>query len=116
MRACSAPPIHPHSSIPSLGTTLNITLTLNLTQVKVGSPGEALDVLRRGARVRQKAATALNYASSRSHSVFSVLLCRPALAGAPAAPAAATAPPTAASAAASEASARTGANAEPPAP
>jgi len=76
-------------------------------QVEVGSPGEALDVLRRGARLRQKAATALNYASSRSHSVFSVLLCRPAApAAAPAAPAA---PTTAASATASEASARTGA-------
>lgn len=77
-------------------------------QVEVAGPEAALEVLRRGARLRQKAATALNYASSRSHSVFSVLLCRRP---APAAGAAAPAPPlpSAASSAATEALSRAGA-------
>ncbi len=41
-------------------------------QVAVGSAGAALDMQRKGARQRQKAATALNYHSSRSHSIFMV--------------------------------------------
>lgn len=78
-------------------------------QVEVAGPGEALEVLRRGARLRQKAATALNYASSRSHSVFSVLLCRrPQQPAAGAAPASAL--PSAASSAATEALSRAGAH------
>ena len=43
-------------------------------QVGVGSVDEAMDVLRRGSRIRQKAATALNYGSSRSHSIFAIAL------------------------------------------
>ena len=41
-------------------------------QMAVGSAGAAMDMQRKGARQRQKAATALNYHSSRSHSVFTV--------------------------------------------
>ena len=41
-------------------------------QVEVSSAEEALGVLRRGARQRQRAETGLNYSSSRSHSVFTV--------------------------------------------
>lgn len=41
-------------------------------QVAVGSAAQAMEMQRRGARQRQKAATALNYHSSRSHSVFTV--------------------------------------------
>lgn len=41
-------------------------------QVAVGSAAAAMEVQRRGARQRQKAATALNYHSSRSHSIFTV--------------------------------------------
>jgi hypothetical protein len=33
---------------------------------------EAMELLQRSSRARQKAATALNYGSSRSHSIFSV--------------------------------------------
>lgn len=36
------------------------------------SVGEAMEVQRRGARARQKAGTALNYSSSRSHSIFTI--------------------------------------------
>lgn len=36
------------------------------------SADEALEVLRRGSRARQKAATALNNASSRSHSIYAI--------------------------------------------
>lgn len=43
-------------------------------QVAVGSAGAAMEMQRKGARQRQKAATALNYHSSRSHSVFTVCL------------------------------------------
>lgn len=35
---------------------------------------EAMDLLRRSSRARQKAATALNYGSSRSHSIFCIAL------------------------------------------
>ena len=77
-------------------------------QVEVAGPEAALEVLRRGARLRQKAATALNYASSRSHSVFSVLLCR-RLAPAPSTAAPAPPLPSAASSAATEALSRAGA-------
>lgn len=45
-----------------------------LSQVPVGSAEEALDVLRRGSRARQKARTALNQASSRSHSIFTIMV------------------------------------------
>jgi hypothetical protein len=41
-------------------------------QVEVGSANEALVVLRRGSRLRQRAETGLNYSSSRSHSIFTV--------------------------------------------
>lgn len=41
-------------------------------QVAVGSAAQAMEMQRKGARQRQKAATALNYHSSRSHSVFTV--------------------------------------------
>ena len=37
---------------------------------------EALAVLRRGAKHRQRAETGLNYSSSRSHSIFGVNLVR----------------------------------------
>ena len=78
-------------------------------QVEVAGPEEALEVLRRGARLRQKAATALNYSSSRSHSVFSMLLCRrPAPAAG--AGAAAAVLPSATSSAAMEALSRAGAH------
>lgn len=43
-----------------------------LPQVEVGSADEALAVLRRGSRQRQRAETGLNYNSSRSHSIFTV--------------------------------------------
>lgn len=43
-------------------------------QVLVRNVGEAMEVQRRGARARQKAGTALNYASSRSHSIFSIAM------------------------------------------
>ena len=45
-----------------------------LSAAAVGSAAEALAALRRGSRQRQRAETGLNYASSRSHSVFSVAL------------------------------------------
>lgn len=41
-------------------------------QVTVGSVEEAMEILKRSSRARQKAATALNYGSSRSHSIFSL--------------------------------------------
>ena len=41
-------------------------------QVEVGSADEALALLRRGSRQRQRAETGLNYSSSRSHSIFTV--------------------------------------------
>lgn len=44
----------------------------NLTEVEVQSTQEALQVLMRGRRYRQVAATDLNDASSRSHSVFNI--------------------------------------------
>ncbi|KAA6416833.1 MAG: kinesin motor domain containing [Trebouxia sp. A1-2] len=47
-----------------------------LSEVAVGSAGAAMDMQRKGARQRQKAATALNYHSSRSHSIFTVALYR----------------------------------------
>ena len=43
-----------------------------LLQVEVGSADEALALLRRGSRQRQRGETALNYSSSRSHSIFTV--------------------------------------------
>ena len=41
-------------------------------QVAVGTAAQAMEMQRKGARQRQKASTALNYHSSRSHSVFTV--------------------------------------------
>lgn len=41
-------------------------------QAEVGSADEALALLRRGSRHRQRAETGLNYSSSRSHSIFTV--------------------------------------------
>lgn len=43
-----------------------------LAQVEVCSADEALALLRRGSRQRQRGETALNYSSSRSHSIFTV--------------------------------------------
>lgn len=43
-----------------------------LAEVEVHGPEEALALLRRGARQRQRAETGSNYASSRSHSIFSI--------------------------------------------
>jgi Kinesin motor domain len=43
-------------------------------QVAVESAEEALEALRRGSRARQKARTALNGASSRSHSIFTIAM------------------------------------------
>lgn len=40
--------------------------------MEVGSATEALKVLRRGSKQRQRAETGLNYSSSRSHSIFTV--------------------------------------------
>ncbi|KAI3438404.1 hypothetical protein D9Q98_000836 [Chlorella vulgaris] len=45
-----------------------------LSEVQVGTAGEALALLRRGSRQRQRAETGLNYSSSRSHSIFTVTL------------------------------------------
>ena len=36
-----------------------------------------MEILRRSSRARQKAATALNYGSSRSHSIFSLAVFGP---------------------------------------
>jgi Kinesin motor domain len=47
-------------------------LGLLLFQVPVTTAEEALEALRRGSRARQKARTALNGASSRSHSIFTI--------------------------------------------
>jgi hypothetical protein len=43
-----------------------------LSQVEVGSAGEALATMRRGARQRRRGQTGLNATSSRSHSIFTV--------------------------------------------
>jgi hypothetical protein len=43
-------------------------------QVGVAGVEDAMEALRRSARIRQKAATALNYGSSRSHSIFAIAL------------------------------------------
>ena len=40
----------------------------------MASAEEALEALRRGSRARQKARTALNGTSSRSHSIFTILV------------------------------------------
>ncbi len=48
------------------------TLNPEILQVAVATAEEALEALRRGSRARQKARTALNGASSRSHSIFTV--------------------------------------------
>ncbi|KAK9805478.1 hypothetical protein WJX72_000545 [[Myrmecia] bisecta] len=47
-----------------------------LSEVEVDNPEAAMEQLRRGSRQRQRAATTLNYSSSRSHSIFVVCLCR----------------------------------------
>ena len=48
-----------------------------LLEVEVGSTEEALGALRRGSRLRQRGETGLNYSSSRSHSIFTLILsCR----------------------------------------
>ena len=49
-------------------------LTVILLQVSVTSATAALEVMRRGAKQRQRAATAMNFQSSRSHSIFTVSL------------------------------------------
>lgn len=43
----------------------------------MNSAEEAVEVLRRGSRARQKARTALNQASSRSHSIFTIMVDAP---------------------------------------
>ena len=43
-------------------------------QVPCRRAEEAMDAQRRGSRTRQKAGTALNYSSSRSHAVFTLAL------------------------------------------
>ena len=47
-----------------------------LSEVEVTTAEEALGVLRRGARHRQRAETGLNFGSSRSHSIFGIQLVR----------------------------------------
>lgn len=47
-----------------------------LSEVVVSSTDDALAVLRRGAKHRQRAETGLNYSSSRSHSIFTISLIR----------------------------------------
>ena len=53
-------------------TSTHLFLSAQYMQVAVGSAGAAMDMQRKGARQRQKAATVLNYHSSRSHSIFTV--------------------------------------------
>ncbi|GAB4824165.1 hypothetical protein N2152v2_011211 [Parachlorella kessleri] len=53
-----------------------------LTEVEVTSAEEALEVQRRGSKQRQRAQTGLNYNSSRSHSIFTVMLYQPRTAAA----------------------------------
>ncbi|BDA50338.1 probable Kinesin-like protein KIF22 at N-terminal half [Coccomyxa sp. Obi] len=48
-----------------------------LSEVEVGTVEQAMEILRRSSRARQKAATALNYGSSRSHSIFSLAVFGP---------------------------------------
>uniref|UniRef100_A0A1D1ZPM9 Kinesin motor domain-containing protein n=1 Tax=Auxenochlorella protothecoides TaxID=3075 RepID=A0A1D1ZPM9_AUXPR len=55
-----------------------------LSQAEAASAEHALCLLRRGARQRARAETGLNYASSRSHSVFQITLYPPARLGEPA--------------------------------
>ncbi|KAK9841900.1 hypothetical protein WJX84_005168 [Apatococcus fuscideae] len=45
-------------------------MVAGLTEMEVRSPEEALAALRTGSKQRQRAATALTYSSSRSHSIF----------------------------------------------
>ena len=47
-----------------------------LSEVEVTTADEALGVLRRGAKHRQRAETGLNYSSSRSHSIFGINLVK----------------------------------------
>jgi hypothetical protein len=47
-----------------------------LSEVEVTTAEEALGVLRRGAKHRQRAETGLNFSSSRSHSIFGIHLVR----------------------------------------
>ncbi|KAK9841114.1 hypothetical protein WJX74_000215 [Apatococcus lobatus] len=51
-------------------------MVAGLTEMEVRSPEEALAALRTGSKQRQRAATALTYSSSRSHSIFTICLCR----------------------------------------
>lgn len=55
----------------------NASLIHYILQVPVTSAEEAVEVVRRGSRARQKARTALNQASSRSHSISSIMVTRP---------------------------------------
>lgn len=54
---------------------VNGQLMKSAMQFGVASSAEALSVLRKGSKHRQKAGTALNHQSSRSHSIFTVSLC-----------------------------------------
>ena len=47
-----------------------------LSETEVASAEDALAVLRRGAKHRQRAETGLNYSSSRSHSIFALSVVR----------------------------------------
>ena len=53
------------------------TASPKILQVAVATAEEALEALRRGSRARQKARTALNGASSRSHSIFTIAVDAP---------------------------------------
>lgn len=49
---------------------------VGLSEVNVSSVDEALAVLHKGAKQRQRAETGLNFSSSRSHSIFAIHLVR----------------------------------------
>ena len=81
-------PIHPSKPTNTLACLLaeqrlSMDQTPVAAQVGVSSLDEAMDVLRRSSRARQKAATALNYGSSRSHSVLAIALYDGAAAAGP---------------------------------
>ncbi|PRW57364.1 Kinesin KIF19 [Chlorella sorokiniana] len=61
--------------------TLGRVFVAGLSEAEVGSADEALALLRRGSRQRQRGETALNYSSSRSHSIFTITLYQQGLEG-----------------------------------
>ncbi|KAL4448014.1 hypothetical protein ABPG75_005233 [Micractinium tetrahymenae] len=54
--------------------SLGRVFVAGLSEAEVASADEALALLRRGSRQRQRAETGLNYSSSRSHSIFTITL------------------------------------------